>query len=655
MTLPSGANPKLQELLRRCLEKDPKRRWQAIGDVRVEIESILADPHGLKAVTVVAAKPPLWKRAIPVAVTAILGGLATMIAINYRPAPKPLPIARYSFALAKDQDFSRPARQVLAISHDGTKLVYVANLQLYLKSISEMEAKPIAGSNQDPMSPMFSPDGQWIAFVAVGERKLKKIPLAGGTAVTLADLDAFPFNTIWGQDDNILLSMATAIVRVAGGGGKPETIVKAQETEVIDAPQLLPDGRGLLFTVASRAVAVDKRWDTGQIVVLDLKSGERKTVIQGGSDARYVSTGHLIYAVGATMFAVPFDLKTRQVAGGPVPIVEGVRRSNTNASSATFFVVSDDGTLAWVPGGVAGAARRVLALIDRSGAKKPLALPPAGYDGPRISPDGKHLAVGIADGNDFNIWIYDLDGKTSLRRLTFAGKSQIPAWTLDSKRLVFRSDRDGEGLYWQAADGSGVAERLSTSPNGYQGPLEWTRDGKTLVFFQQNPKTNGGDLWILVPDGDRKAQPLLSTDTKDLRRPSFSPDGHWMTYSSNEENGLFNIYVQPFPPTGAKYKISSKDGGDSPLWTPDGRQIIFAAGRHLMAADVQVKAGFTSTEPKPLPIEIENTQGRPYDITPDGKQFLVMQLPEQQETKISPQINMALNWFQELKQRVPVK
>jgi len=162
-------------------------------------------------------------------------------------------------------------------------------------------------------------------------------------------------------------------------------------------------------------------------------------------------------------------------------------------------------------------------------------------------------------------------------------------------------------------------------------------------------------MWTLAPDGDRKPKPLLSTDTKDFRRPSFSPDGQWMTYSSNEENGLFNIYVQPFPPTGAKYKISSKDGGDSPLWTPDGRQIVFATGRRLMAADVQTRPGFTFTEPKPLPIEIESTAGRPYDITADGKQFLVMQLAEEQGVKTSPQINMALNWFQELKQRVPVK
>src|SRR5262249_47926207 len=317
--------------------------------------------------------------------------------------------------------------------------------------------------------------------------------------------------------------------------------------------------------------------------------------------------------------------------------------------------LSNDGSLIWVPAGITETPR-VLALVDRSGSKKTLPLPPAGYDIPRISPDGKHLAVGIGDSKEFNIWIYDLSGTTSIRRLTFGGKNQAPTWTPDSKRIAFRSDRDGEGMYWQAADGSGTAERLSTVDKNtfYHGPMEWSPEGKTLVFFVA--RGDGGSVWTLTLDGDRKPQPLFTAASNNMRRPSFSLDGRWIAYSCNEE-GDFSVYVQPFPLTGAKYKISAKEGADSPLWTPDGKQIVFAAGRRLMFVDVQTTPSFTFSEPKALPIEIESTQGRPYDITRDSKQFLVMQRPEQSAApeRVAPQINVVLNWFRELQERVPVK
>jgi Tol biopolymer transport system component len=270
------------------------------------------------------------------------------------------------------------------------------------------------------------------------------------------------------------------------------------------------------------------------------------------------------------------------------------------------------------------------------------------------------LRLESGNAKDFNIWIYDLEGNTSMRRLTFGGRNQIPAWTPDSKRIVFRSDRDGEGLYWQAADGSGVAERLSTADkNTYHGPQEWTPDGKTLAFYVSSPK-GGGSVWTLTLDGDRKPKPLVTTATPSLsnniRRISFSPDGQWIAYASNEES-TFGVYVQPYPTTGAKYKISTKNVGDSPIWSHDGKQLIFSSNRRLMVVDVQTKPAFSFSEPKQLPIETENTQGRPYDITPDGKSFLVMQRPaETPATETStPQVNVVLNWFRELQDRVPVK
>jgi Tol biopolymer transport system component len=327
-------------------------------------------------------------------------------------------------------------------------------------------------------------------------------------------------------------------------------------------------------------------------------------------------------------------------------------------TAAAFFSLSDDGSLAYVPGGTTADLPRVLVLADRSGGKRVLPLPPAGYDVPRFSSDGKHVAVGIRDAREFNIWIYDLEGSTSIRRLTFGGRNQVPAWTPDGRRIVFRSDRDGEGLYWQASDGSGVAERLSTAEkNSYHSPLGWTPDGKTLAFYVASP-TGGGSVWTLDLEGDRKPKPLVvsTTVSSNIRRISFSPDGLWIAYSSNEESN-FSVYVQPYPPTGAKYKISTKGAGDSPVWSHDGKQLVFSSGAGLRFVDVQTKPAFAVSEPKPLPIAIEVTQGRPYDLTQDGKTFLVMQRPVETASseKSAPQINVVLNWFRELQERVPVK
>jgi eukaryotic-like serine/threonine-protein kinase len=670
--LPEGLDPRLALLLRRCLAKNRKDRWYAIGDIRVEIHSILTEPQPIQMAAPVA-KAPFWKRALPAVVAAALAAGAAVAAMwMMRPAPQARHVARYFYTLPKDQDFTRFGRQVVAVSRDGTKLVYVANSQLYLKNIGEVEAKPIPGSNQDPNSPMFSPDGQWIAFYVAGERKLKKILQAGGTSVTLAEMVDNPFGANWAANDQILVGQgAKGIIGIPPGGGKPETVISAKPGEAYDGPQLLPGGQEVLFAVvsathaeesrwdSSATHAEESRWDSAQVVVQNIQSGTRKVVIPAGSDAHYVSTGHITYAVGSTVYAVPFDLKKLQVGGGPVPVLEGVRRTQAGQTAAVFYALSDDGTLIWVPAEAGAQSSRILAFVDRAGARKVLPLPPAGYDIPRISPDGKQLAVGIVDSKEFNIWIYDLDGKSSIRRLTFGGRNQSPSWSPDGKRIAFRSDRDGEGMFWQAADGSGAAERLSTlgKSNGFQAPLGWTPDGKTLVFYLALGNSLGvGGVWTIGINGDPKPQPLFPSTETNTRRVSLSPDGDWITYSSNEEAGGYSVYVQPFPPTGAKYKISAKESGDSPLWTPDGKQIIFASSRLLYSVDVQTKPSFTFSPPKSLAITIETSQGRPYDITRDSKQLLVMQRPEEAAPaqKMALQINVVLNWLEELKQRVPV-
>ena len=264
----------------------------------------------------------------------------------------------------------------------------------------------------------------------------------------------------WTGDDILWGQPNTGIMRVSASGGKPEVVATVKTDEQAHGPQLLPDGQTVLFTLATGAGA--ERWDKANIVVQSLKSGERKTVIEGGSDARYVQTGHLVYALGGALFAIPFDPRRLQISGTPVPVVEGVRRAIATTGTAQFSVAAN-GSLIYVPGPISTTSGLLeLAVVDRKGMVDVLKLPPGTYDHPRASPDGKRIAFATDDGKDAAIWTYDLSGATSMRRLRFGGRNRFPIWSADGAQIAFQSDRDGDlGIFWQPADGAGTAERLT--------------------------------------------------------------------------------------------------------------------------------------------------------------------------------------------------
>ena len=656
-TLPSGVHPRLHEILRRCLEKDQKRRWQAVGDLRVELEAISLDPHGLSVPSTQAARRPRWTFIAPAALAGAVAAAATAAVFwSLRPQPPPAAVTRFSYVLPKDQSFTRAGRHVFAMSPDGSNVVYVANNQLYLKPMADMDAKPIAGTAQDVDTPFFSPDGKWIAFEAVAEGKLKKVAVSGGPVVTLAEIDN-PYGAFWASGDQIFVGQGTkGIVRVSANGGKPETVVTVKPGELAQSPQLLPDGDHLLFTLAEGNG--DEQWDKAQIVIQSLGSGARTVLVNGGTDARYVRTGHVIYAVGATVFAVPVDIKTRRVSGAPVPILDGVSRAASNTGAA-FIAVSDNGSLGFVPGSVANASTSVrLAFISRNGQTTALNVPQRPYFQPRISPDGRQLAVEVKEGKEANIWVYDLSGTTAMRRLTFSGKNRTPLWTRDG-RVVFTSDREGDsGLFWQLADGSGPAERLTTAEaDVFHTPDSWSPTG--ALIFERNGTKVHTSLWFVFPDGDRKPQSLVDpvNRSSSVGDATVSPDGKWFLYAAGDSTVGIRVYAQPFPPSGAKYEMSPNLTTE-PAWSPDGREIFYVdiSGKtRLMAVDVRTQPSFGIGTPAPLPIEgfAIRDGARSYDITPDGKRFLVM-LPASETTSGETlQINVVLNWFHDLEQRVP--
>ena len=673
-TLPANINPRIEELIRRCLEKDAKRRRQAIGDVRVEIESVLADPNGAQFRGQSAHQRPDWRRtALISAATAVVVAAATAATMWTRQPPHvAATTTRFPFVLPEGQLFTRTGRQVLAISPDGTRLVYVANNQLYLRLMSEMESRPIAGTNLDVSSPVFSPDGQWVAFHSSTENKLRKIAITGGTSVTICDAQN-PFGLSWGADNQILFAAASTggVLRVSGNGGKPESVITINAGEQAQNPQLLADGDTVLFTLVTGSNA--DRWDRAQIVVQSLKSHERRVVVEGGSNARLLPTGHLVYALGATVLAVPFDVNSLKITGGSVPVTEGVQRATAGAGAAQV-AFSDSGTMVYVEGTAENLQGRILVLIGRDGARKELPLPDATYFHPRISPDGKRLAVHSDDGKEVVVSVYDLAGTTAMRRLAFGSANRFPMWSRDGQRIVFQSDREKDGgLFWQRADGSGQVERLTKpdDPTVIHSPDSWSKDGTTLIY-SVNAGLGSGDssVWSVSIQPGAKPQPVIDLPGSLQDRSSISPDGRWIAYRSNE-TGRPEIFVQPFPPSDPKYQVTTTSGPSTvasqwPIWSPDGKQIIFARGEagiaDLWAVDVQTQPTFTYSQPVELPIKRILHNGAPgmprgFDITPDGKQFIVMLAPSEAEANqvARRQINVTLNWFDELRRRVPNK
>jgi Tol biopolymer transport system component len=415
-------------------------------------------------------------------------------------------------------------------------------------------------------------------------------------------------------------------------------------------PEWLPNGQAVLFAASPSAT----NWSNAQIAVQVVETGERRNLVQGGTQPRYASSGHLLYAQAGTLIAAPFDLRKVAMRGAATPVLEGVLQS----TSAAQYSVSATGTLVYVAGDVEASQRR-LTWVSRNGEEQALPAPPHSYQYPRVSPDGRRVAVGIEE-QERQVWLYDL-ARDTLTRLTFEGNENfIPAWTPDGKRVAFRSNRAGgsPNLYWQLADGSGGSERLTTGDYG-NSPSSFSPDGQLLAFHEAHP-TTGRDIWVLrlsdpgTPGQVHKAQPFLRTQY-DEGSPRFSPDGRWLAYSSNE-SGRYEVYVQPYPGPGGKWQISTEGGGE-PLWNPNGRELFYRNGNKMMAVEVTTQPGFTPGKPRLLfeggytPSTALSTN---YDVSPDGQRFLMLK-PVETQTSTPTQINVVLNWFEELKRRVPTR
>ena len=527
-TLPLNLHPRIRLLLERCLEKEPRDRYRDIGDVRVDIQKVLADPNGLIGQPLAdevqeSQKPRLRWIAGTVALSVIGAGVAVWNLKPERPPDSRL-VTRFDYELPDGQQFRNMGGPVLALSPDGSQFVYNAVGGLYLRSMEELEGRLISGTEASLVNPFFSPDGQWVGYWSDGH--LKKIAIAGGTPVPLCEAPA-PYGASWGEDDIIVYGQPQGIMKVSANGGTPEPLVETKEGERVYGPQMLPGGRSVLFTLTTSYANVPTRWDEAQIVVQSLESGERTVVVQGGSDARYVPTGHLVYVLEDVLFAVPFDPITLEVSGGGVRMVGGMSRAPANLTGAGHFSFSANGTLIHVIGSGSTSSRN-LVWVDREGNSIQITDESRDYGYPRISPDGTKVALEISDGaGETHVSLYDLDTGT-LSRFTFESTTNdAPIWTPDGSAITFRSNRsDPWAIFSKAADGSGVVEQLLVQEANLV-PNSWSSDN-VLAFYALHVDENNRDLWVMK-DGDPEV--FLATEANEAG-PVFSPNGRYIAYVS---------------------------------------------------------------------------------------------------------------------------
>jgi len=671
-------HPRIRLMLERCLKKEPKNRYHDIADVRVDIHEVLTDPSGVFVQPSVIAKSRstllsrlTWVVAA-IVITAIVAGL-----VGWNLKRPELLRLHFDYDLPEDQLLTGFGLAPFAVSPDDKQIVYTSDGGLYLLSLEKGTTVRLVGIEEEPRQPFFSPDGQWIVYYSQANAALKKVAIIGSTPSKLCDSTLTTGGARWYQDNSIIFSTLNGIMRISSDGGTPETLVERDSLpEPPFFPQLLPDGKSLLFTIGH-----DLQPEGSQMVVVQsLESGDRKELFRGVKAARYLPTGHLVYRMENSLFAVPFDPETLEKTGSSFSVVNDVAEYTVSDSGMLVYIAEKAFTLG-------GGARRTLVWVDRDGGEEQLEVKPDSYFFPRISPDGTKVALVIGNELSASIWTLDLISKIP-DRLTYDETTDLhPIWTPDSKRTVFFSFRGGEaGIYSKSADGIGDTEIIASALDRVIFPSSWSHDRKTLILKSlvsdmsmitfipiieaqiKSPNIPGRiipgqemDILSLPVEGDKKLKLLLASDKYFETGAQISPDGQWIAYASNN-SGQYQIYVRPYPEVGSGGPwLVSTSGGEYPLWSPDGKELFYRIGNTIMGIPIEPGVIFKK---KGRPQELFQgnyvafTGGGMWDIHPETKRFLMLKegttTNEESAATTGNRISIVLNWFEDLKDRVPV-
>ena len=647
--VPANTPQPIRRLLRRCLERKPKRRLSDVGEMLIHLEEAATTPaeeSSLATSGTNVAQPAVWRKTLPVALGAVVvGSLITGLAVwSLKPSP-PQPVTRFSISVPPSVSVTlTPNFNDLAISPDGARVVYFSDGQLYARLSDQLEAAPLRGA-MPAVHPFLSPGGVWVGFMAGPGGPLQKVSVFGSPPITICELPADLRGASWGEDDVIIFGTVASsggLIRVSGAGGEPEAITTPEQGRHT-WPDILPGGAGVLFTVDQSGGLGDE-----DIALLDLDTGEYHVLIPGGTFPRYSPTGHIVYGVEGTLRAVAFDLDTLEVTSDPVPVVEGVLMKSGGAAS---FDLSETGSLVYISGSSGGIRTSSLVWVDRDGREEMLPLPPGDYLDPRLSPDESALALSVGDSGERDIRVFDL-ARLSPSRITFGGGNRSPVWSPNGEQLVF-FDQASDRLLLAPSAGGGATETLLEG-TGTQVPTSWIADGQVVAFYVLSPDTRR-DLWVLPMDGDQTPVPFLVTPFHE-RAGAFSPDGRWLAYVS-DESGRDEVYVCPYPSDPSQEVTISTDGGRGPVWSRDSRELFYQNGEQMMVVAVESGESFRPSPPKLLfagsyvqPI----SQGLfpQYDVSQDGR-FLMMKSAVADDGGTLAQVVLVQNWFEELKRLVP--
>ena len=661
--LPSETPTAIRRLLRRALEKDTRRRLSDVADARLEIDEASESAPDASREAVLRRGSTALHQSVPWTIAAAFA-LALIVAIVLWKPWRALPLSvpqRLSVDLGAEAFLAESVQGTpqFAISPDGSMLAFVGERdrvqQLYLRRFDQLQAVPLlAGAISEPF---FSRDGQWIGFFSLGDRKLKKIPVAGGSAVTICDIygNFQPRGASWGDDDSIVFNAFgeawARLLRVPSAGGRPTPVSDLSEGQVAHRwPQLLPGANAMLFAAFETQGGID----AANIVAKRLPDGPPKVIIRGAHYARYLKSGHLVYAEGATLFEVPFDVNRLEVTGQPVAVVQGVM--GFRVSGASSFDVSDTGTLAYVPGQLTSTEARML-WMRRDGATTAMRAAARDWRGPQFSADGTRLAFYVDDGRQLDVYTYDWARDFITRLTSDRAVDSNPVWSPDGRTIVFSSSRGVKqlaNLYWVSADGAGEVHRLTESADG-QLASSWHPNGKYVAFDQQISRQRW-DLIILPMEASGsgwKAGTPQRVLSNVAQRPGamFSPDGRWLAYTSNE-SGHSEVFVRPFPEPGIAWQVSSS-GGWVPTWSRRRNELFYLSpDSHLMVVSYTAEGNtFRASPPQKWSEEriTERPGPRSFDLHPDGDRLVVSgDLPKADVDKVV----LVFNFFDDLRRRL---
>jgi serine/threonine-protein kinase len=648
--MPSAVPSSVTDVVRRCLAKDRARRFHDLADVRILLEEALAAPP--TAVKSPSRQNMRWGRvAVGIVAAMAVASVTTGLIVRRQSVAAPQVAAPTARLIAIPDEPLAPItgscaaggcgdEAVLAISPDGRRLAYVSSAsnqdRLFVRDLDRYDSRAIPGT-EGARGPVFSPDGQRVAFIA--DRKLKIVALDGGASAVVREF-VEGNGLSWGDDGYIYFNpgLATGLWRVPASGGTAEPVTKLAGEFQHRFPHVMPGGVALLYSAVVGPSAT-----TDRIYVHSFKDGQSRALVPGMAP-HYLPSGHLAYVDGGRVMAVRFDASRLEVKGTPTVMMDGVGQTLLGTPQIAF---SASGTVIYAAT-TGESTRNELVWVDQQGTETPTHAGGKAYVQPRLSVDGRRVALALRGGVS-DIWEYDLLRESSMR-VTFDNHTSFPLWTPDGKRLTFVTGTDAPTtIFWKPTDGTEAETSLLDGDLGHV-PLSWTPDSRTLAFVTVDPQTKQ-DIWTLNVDEKGKAHPFLQTEFRE-GAPAFSPDGRWLAYVS-DESGQNELYVRPYPGPGQKWTIST-EGASEPVWAKGSAQLFYRNGDAVMVVDVKLTPEFSASRPRLLfrrPYERSNAYWPNYDVTPDGRRLLMLKTVD--ASPPSQQIHVVLNWFDELKQRVP--